>query len=88
MIPFLLDEVIVFGVAIATMRAAKLQERHGRILKLVAGTVMLALAGTMVFFSDVMEDVLGATLVFAAAVAAAVAIHAIASRRSPVVQEP
>jgi hypothetical protein len=75
MLPFLLDEFVVFGVAVATMRAAKLQEKHGRLLKLVAGTVMLALAGTMVFFADLMEDVVGATAVFALAIAAAVAIH-------------
>ena len=80
MLPFLLDEIVVFGVAVATMRAAKLQEKHGRLLKLVAGTVMLALAGTMVFFADVMEDVVGATAVFAVAIAVAVAIHATNSR--------
>ena len=34
---FLLDELIVFGVAVFTLRAAKLQERHGRVLKLIAG---------------------------------------------------
>ena len=32
---FLLDELIVFGVAVFTLRAAKLQERHGRLLKIV-----------------------------------------------------
>jgi hypothetical protein len=80
MVPFLLDEIIVFGLAVATMRAAKLQEKHGRLLKLVAGTVMLALAGTMVFFADVMADVVGASIVFASAIAAAVAIHLATNR--------
>ncbi len=80
MVPFLLDEIVVFGVAVATMRATKLQERHGRLLKLVAGTVMLALAGTMVFVPDVMEDVLGASIVFAGAIALAAAVHATTRR--------
>jgi hypothetical protein len=75
MIPFLLDEILVFAVAVATMRATKLQEKHGRMLKLVAGTVMLALAGTMIFFPRVMEDVLGATVVFVAATGVALAVH-------------
>jgi hypothetical protein len=75
MAPFLLDELVVFGLAVATMRAARLQETHGRVLKLVAGTTMLALAGVMLLAPEVMEDVLGATLVFLAAALAAAAVH-------------
>ena len=49
MVPFLLDEMIVFGIAIVTMRSLKMQEQHGQLLKLVAGVTMLALAGAVVF---------------------------------------
>jgi cytochrome c biogenesis protein CcdA len=80
MIPFLLDEMFVFFVAVFTMRATKLQEKHGRLLKLVAGTIMIALAGTMIFAPAVMEDVLGATLVFAVAIVVAGAVHGITTR--------
>jgi hypothetical protein len=80
MVPFLLDEIIVFGVAVATMRAAKLQEKHGRLLKLIAGTVMLALAGTMIFVPKVMEEVLGATAVVVAAIGVAVVVHLATNR--------
>ncbi len=79
MIPFLLDEMIVFVAAVTTMRAAKLQEKHGRLLKLVAGTVMLALAVTMIFLPGVMEDLLGASAVFAVAIAVAAAVHGVTS---------
>lgn len=82
MIPFLIDELVVFVLAVVTMRATKLQEKHGRLLKLVAGTVMLALAVTMVFAPQVMEDLLGATLVFVVAIAVAVVIHLSAVRWS------
>ncbi|MBC7270359.1 MAG: hypothetical protein H5T76_16910 [Streptomyces sp.] len=75
MIPFLIDEFLVFGVAVVTMRAAKLQEKHGRLLKLVSGTVMLALAGVMLTAPEVMEDVVGATVVFLGALALAVGVH-------------
>jgi cytochrome c biogenesis protein CcdA/glutaredoxin len=61
---FLLDELLVFGVAVATMRATKLQERHGRELKLVSGTVMLTLAAVMILAPQVMESVWGALGVF------------------------
>lgn len=74
MLVFLLDELAVFGVAVVTMRAAKLQERHGRLLKLVGGVVMLALAGVMLADPALLESVVGTTVVFGGAglVAAAV----------------
>ena len=64
MVPFLLDELIVFGVAVVTMRAAKMQEKHGELLKLVAGVTMLALAGTVLVRPETMNDPVEATLVF------------------------
>jgi cytochrome c biogenesis protein CcdA/glutaredoxin len=41
---FLLDELIVFVTVVATMRALKVQERHGQALKIVSGMVMITLA--------------------------------------------
>ncbi|MBN2176533.1 MAG: hypothetical protein JW722_02625 [Demequinaceae bacterium] len=75
MIPFLLDEMIVFGIAVVTMRATKMQEKHGEVLKLVAGVTMLALAGTMVFAPSLMEDPMTALALFAAAFLLAGIIH-------------
>ncbi|GAA4397565.1 membrane protein [Fodinibacter luteus] len=75
MAPFLLDELVVFGLAVATMRATKVQERHGRLLKLVAGTLMLALAGTVLVAPEAMTRPATAALVFAGAFATAGAVH-------------
>lgn len=75
MVPFLLDELVVFGLAVATMRATKMQERHGRLLKLVAGTLMLALAVIVLVSPEAMSRPLTAALVFAVAFAVAGAIH-------------
>lgn len=75
MLPFLVDELIVFTVAVVTLRASKLQERHGRLLKLVAGTMMLALAVTVLVSPEAMSDPVQALIVFAAAFAAAGLIH-------------
>jgi glutaredoxin len=83
LLPFLIDELVVFGVAVATMRAAKLQERHGRVLKLVGGTMMLALAVTVVVSPEAMADPLIAMLVFAAAFAAAAVVHLVTRRLTP-----
>lgn len=75
MLPFLLDELVVFGLAVVTMRVAKMQERHGRLLKLVGGTMMLALAVTVLVEPSAMSDPLTALVVFAAALFAAGAVH-------------
>ena len=67
---FLLDEFAVFLVATFAMRAFKLEEKGGRILKLISGLVMVALAGTLVFAPEAMSSVGGAAAVFGAAVVA------------------
>lgn len=66
---FLLDELVVFGVAVVAMRATKLDEGKGRVLKLVGGVVMVVLAATLIFLPEAMTSVGGAVGVFAAAAA-------------------
>lgn len=80
MIPFLLDELLVFGLAVVTMRAAKMQEKHGQLLKLVAGVTMLALAAAMAIDPTLMEDPLGALVLFAGAFAVAGLVHGVTQR--------
>jgi hypothetical protein len=80
MVPFLLDELLVFGVVVATMRAMKLQERHGQLLKLVAGTTMLALGGTLLVRPGTMQEPVGALTVFAVAFAVAALVHLVTLR--------
>ena len=71
---FLIDELLIFGAAVVTMRAAKLQERHGQALQLIGGVLMVTLAGVMLFASHLLDSVSGTALVFvlAAGVSAAV----------------
>ena len=80
MVPFLLDEMIVFGIAVFTMRAAKMQEKHGELLKLFAGVTMLALAAVMVIDPQLMESPVKAALLFAGAFLLAWLVHAVTSR--------
>ena len=80
MVPFLLDEIIVFGFVVVTMRATKMQEKHGQLLKLVAGVTMLALAAVMVLEPSLMENPLIALALFVGAFALAGVIHAVTSR--------
>lgn len=75
MTPFLLDELVVFALAVLTMRATKMQEKHGQLLKLVAGTTMLALGVVMLVRPETMEDPLAALVVFVIAFVAAWLVH-------------
>ncbi len=79
---FLLDEVIVFTVAVATMRAAKLQERHGQALQLVSGVLMLALAGAMLVAPELLESLSGTAVVFGVAAAVCAVVLVLDPRRT------
>ncbi len=81
MLVFLLDELIVFVVAVVTLRATKVQERHGRALKLVAGSVLMSLSVTMLLAPTALSTVLGTVLVFGSALAIAAVAYAITERR-------
>jgi thiol-disulfide isomerase/thioredoxin len=73
---FLIDELVVFGAAVVAMRAMKLEERAGRLLKLVGGTIMITLAATLIFFPEAMNSVTGAVAVFGTALLAVLAVVA------------
>ncbi|HSJ20706.1 MAG TPA: hypothetical protein VK964_09045 [Nocardioidaceae bacterium] len=75
MVPFLVDELLIFGLAVVTLRATKMQERHGQVLKLVAGTTMLALAATVLLRPETMAEPLAALAVFGSAFAVAGLVH-------------
>jgi thiol-disulfide isomerase/thioredoxin len=59
-----LDEMVIFAVAVTTMRASKLEEKHGRILKLIGGMLMLALAGVMLINPSLMNNLSSSLIVF------------------------
>jgi hypothetical protein len=71
------DELAIFLVAVTTMRAMKLEERHGRLLKLAAGMLLLALALTVLIAPATMNEPGPAALVFVAAALATAAMVAI-----------
>lgn len=74
MLIYQLDELLIFGTAVVTLRATKLQERHGRILKLVGGMLMLTLAVVMIVDPGLMSGLVSALTVFGVAVAATVLV--------------
>ena len=85
---YLLDELVLFSIALVTMRVTKMQERHGRALKLTAGSVMLALAAVMLLAPTLLDSVAGALAVFGAALATAIVVMLVAPRLGLAVSEP
>ncbi len=65
-----LDEMVIFFAAVTTMHASKLEEKHGRILKLIGGMLMLALAGVMLINPSLMNNLTSSLIVFGIAFAA------------------
>jgi cytochrome c biogenesis protein CcdA len=71
---YLSVEITILVVAIVTLRASRMQEIHGRTLKLFGGMVMIALAFVLLFDPSLMEQLASSLLVIAAAVAASTVI--------------
>jgi thiol-disulfide isomerase/thioredoxin len=74
MLIYQIDELGIFLAAVFSLRASRLEEKHGRILKLIGGTLMLTLAAVMLINPNLMSDIGSALFIFAAAFAAALLI--------------
>jgi cytochrome c biogenesis protein CcdA len=67
-------EMVILVTALISLRVDRFEERHGRVLKLVGGLVMLALALVLLTAPELMQDVSGTLGVFLAALVAALLI--------------
>jgi len=65
---YLLIELVVFVAALFTLRMKRFEEGHGRVLKLVGGTIMVALALVLILNPDLMNDIGGTLAVFLGAI--------------------
>jgi thiol-disulfide isomerase/thioredoxin len=74
MVIYQIDELGIFAAAVITLRASRLEEKHGRILKLVGGTLMLTLAGVMLLNPSLMNDLWTSVLIFGVAFAIALLV--------------
>lgn len=62
-----LDELVIFGTAVFSLKASKLEEKHGRILKLIGGVLMLTLAVVMLTKPSLMSQLSSSLIIFAIA---------------------
>ena len=85
---FLVDELAVFAVAVTAMRIGRVEERHGRVLKLGGGILMALLAFAMLVDPGLLETVAGAVGVFALAAAGTAGILLLDRGLPPVPRGP
>lgn len=71
LIIYQIDELAIFFTAVYTLKASRLEEKHGRILKLIGGTLMLTLAAVMVINPSLMNNLSSSLLIFGIAFAVA-----------------
>jgi len=68
---YLLDELVVFGIAVVKLRIDRFEEHQARVLKLIGGVVMIALAIVLITEPEIMSNVGQALAVFVLAFAVA-----------------
>jgi len=59
-----LDELVIFFTAVVTLKSNRMEEKHGRLLKLVGGMLMLTLAGVMLIDPGMMNNLGNSLAVF------------------------
>ncbi len=80
MILYQLDEIVIYIVAVFTMKSNKMEEKHGRVLKLFSGLLMIILSVVMLVKPGLMNDVLSSVAVFGTAILLTVIVVAIVDR--------
>ncbi len=64
MVVYQLDELGIFIAAVVSLKSSKMEEKHGRILKLIGGVLMLTLAIVMLVKPSLMSDISQSLIIF------------------------
>jgi hypothetical protein len=65
---YLIDELILFAIVVVTLEVTRVEEKHGRALKLIGGSLMVVLGVAMIAVPSLLEDLTGLLLLTLAAV--------------------
>jgi hypothetical protein len=83
MLIYQIDELVIFFVAVFTLKATRLEEKHGRILKLIGGMLMLTLAGVMIINPNLLNNLSSALIIFGIAFGATILVLVLHRRILP-----
>jgi thiol-disulfide isomerase/thioredoxin len=78
-----LDELGIFLLSVFTLKATRLEEKQGRLLKLGGGVLMLTLAAVMLVNPALMNNLLNSLLIFAIALGVTLAVLLVHRRILP-----
>lgn len=74
LVVYQLDEIVIFLSMVFTLRASKLEEKQGRVLKLIGGTLMFTLALVMIIKPSLMNELNSSLVIFGVAIGVALLI--------------
>ncbi|MEN4041168.1 MAG: hypothetical protein ROW39_02400 [Anaerolineaceae bacterium] len=83
MLIYQIDELVIFLTVVFTLKASRLEEKQGRILKLVGGSLMLTLALVMIIDPTLLQSLATSLYVFMAAFGGAALILIVHRRVLP-----
>lgn len=64
MLIYQLDEIVIFFASVVTLKSSRVEEKHGRILKLISGMLMLTLSMVMLINPALLSDLSSSLLIF------------------------
>lgn len=80
MLIYQIDEIGIFLFVVITMRATKMEEKHGRLLKLISGVLMLVLSAIMLINPNLMDNIFYASIIFGFTFLLTIGFHLIFQR--------
>ncbi|MHC1772391.1 MAG: hypothetical protein AB9907_11810 [Flexilinea sp.] len=83
MLLYQLDELVIFSAAVITMKSSRLEEKHGQILKLFSGCLMVTLSLVMIINPAWMNNLLNTLVVFSIAIGITLIILLLISKILP-----
>ena len=67
MLIYQFDEMLIFFSSVATLKASRVEEKHGRVLKLISGVLMLTLSMVMLINPELLNSLNSSLLIFGSA---------------------
>jgi len=77
MFTYFLIELVIFLFAVFTLRASKFEEKHGRLLKLIGGVIMLSLASVLLIDPNMLNNIGGTLIIFGASILLSILIYVV-----------
>jgi glutaredoxin/cytochrome c biogenesis protein CcdA len=74
---YLIIEIIIFLSVVLTLKSSRFQEKHGRMLKLIGGIIMIGLAIGLLSNSDIFNTISGSVILFVGSLLVAIIIMTI-----------